>query len=220
MMKNIDKDVLKVISVLDKIPTYYHEVSQRVPYYNMAATLTDAVLQAGMNYKNVVYPRICNILTKYEDYKTTCDFIILFQTIPIQKIINWKNVSKQQSICELAWVLYEQKVENEDDLAHWIHNESNQERLLSIKGIGYKTVDYLKLLSGQEAIPIDRHMFRFLDMANVVVSGYKEASRVLCNVAKMLKISESALDKIIWEYMSNNDIKQLNIQDVFGVELI
>ena len=79
-MDNIDNSVQKVIDLLERIPHNYAEITQRTPYYNMAATLTDSVLQAGMNYKSVVYPRVYNILSKYSDYRTTCDFIILFQT--------------------------------------------------------------------------------------------------------------------------------------------
>ena len=53
-MDNIDNSVQKVIDLLERIPHNYAEITQRTPYYNMAATLTDSVLQAGMNYKSVV----------------------------------------------------------------------------------------------------------------------------------------------------------------------
>ena len=98
-MDNIDNSVQKVIDLLERIPHNYAEITQRTPYYNMAATLTDSVLQAGMNYKSVVYPRVYNILSKYSDYRTTCDFIILFQTIPIEEIIQ---ESKTQSVIWLC----------------------------------------------------------------------------------------------------------------------
>lgn len=102
-MDNIDNSVQKVIDLLERIPHNYAEITQRTPYYNMAATLTDSVLQAGMNYKSVVYPRVYNILSKYSDYRTTCDFIILFQTIPIEEIIQWKiKESKTQSVIWLC----------------------------------------------------------------------------------------------------------------------
>ena len=100
-MYDIDKSVQNVINLIDKIPHNYAEITQRTPYYNMAATLTDAVLQAGMNYKSVVYPRVYNILNKYSEYRTTCDFIILFQTIPIEEIIQWKNKRKQDKMLKM-----------------------------------------------------------------------------------------------------------------------
>ena len=216
-MDNIDISVQKVIELLEKIPHDYAEITQRTPYYNMAATLTDSVLQAGMNYKSVVYPRVYNILSEYSNYRTTCDFIILFQTIPIGEIIQWKNKRKQDTICELAWYLYNQNVNTEDDLAEWISDDINTEKLLEINGIGRKTVDYLKLLSGRQAIPIDRHMFQFLEMAGILTADYKEASIIMRKTASLLEIGESVLDKTIWNYMSEKKIEtQLSLFNVFG----
>lgn len=218
-MNNLDISVQMVIKLLEKIPHNYAEITQRTPYYNMAATLTDSVLQAGMNYKSVVYPRIYNILNKYSDYKTTCDFIILFQTIPIEEIIQWKNRRKQKTICELAWFLYNQKINTEDDLATWILNDRNMDSLLNINGIGRKTIDYLKLLSGLQAIPIDRHMFQFLELAGIMTADYKEASIIMRKAASILQIGESVLDKAIWNFMSKkNSRKQLTICDICDEE--
>lgn len=208
-MDNLDISVQKVVKLLEKIPHNYAEITQRTPYYNMAATLTDSVLQAGMNYRSVVYPRVLNILNKYTDYSTTCDFIILFQSIPIEQIIKWKNKKKQNTICELAWFLYNQNVNTEDDLAKWILDDRNVDKLLDINGIGRKTADYLKLLSGQQAIPIDRHMFQFLKLAGVVTTDYKEASIILRNTASVLQIGESIIDKAIWNYMSQKKLKDI-----------
>ena len=216
-MDNIDNSVQKVIDLLERIPHNYAEITQRTPYYNMAATLTDSVLQAGMNYKSVVYPRVYNILSKYSDYRTTCDFIILFQTIPIEEIIQWKNKRKQDTICNLAWYLYNCNINTEDDLAEWILDDRNAESLLEINGVGRKTIDYMKLLSGQQAIPIDRHMFQFLEIAGVLTADYNEASRILRKTASVLEVGESVLDKTIWNYMSQKKSDgQLSIFDICG----
>lgn len=220
-MNNIDISVKKVVDLLEKIPHNFAEITQRTPYYNMAATLTDSVLQAGMNYKSVVYPRVYNILNKYSDYSTTCDFIILFQTIPIEEIIQWKNKRKQNTICNLAWFLYNQNVNTEDDLAKWISDDKNIDKLLEINGVGRKTVDYLKLLSGQQAIPIDRHMFQFLALAGILTSDYKEASTVLRKTAAVLQIGESVLDKTIWNYMAKKSGSgQLTLFEIYGDVMI
>ena len=174
-------------------------------------------MQAGMNYKSVVYPRVYNILSKYSDYRTTCDFIILFQTIPIEEIIQWKNKRKQNTICNLALYLYNCNINTEDDLAEWILDDGNAESLLEINGVGRKTIDYMKLLSGQQAIPIDRHMFQFLEIAGVLTADYKEASRILRKTASVLEVGESVLDKTIWNYMSQKKSDgQMSIFDIFG----
>ena len=100
------------------------------------------------------------IFAKDMDLLSECKIMIatLFQTIPIEEIIQWKNKRKQDTICDLAWYLYNCNVNREDDLAEWILDDRNAESLLEINGVGRKTIDYMKLLSGQQAIPIDRHM--------------------------------------------------------------
>lgn len=206
MQQGIDESVSKVVSFFSNNFNSYETVTQRLPYNHMGATITDAILQAGMNYKNVVYPRILNILTKYPCYTTTCDFIILFQTIPIEEITNWRNKKKLQLICDLSWNFFDKGVNNERQLSEWLNYSDNTDELLKITGIGYKTIDYLKLLSGCQVIPIDRHMFQFLKIAGVCVKTYKEASEILKRVANILDIKESIVDFQIWSYMANRSI--------------
>ena len=80
-------NIIKLKEAIKKIPIKTGSCVKREPYNNMAATLSDAILQAGMNYKTVVMPRISNILYNYSDFISTCDFIILSKTIPIEQII-------------------------------------------------------------------------------------------------------------------------------------
>jgi endonuclease III len=181
----------------------FMSTKQREPYYHMGATITDSILQAGMNYRHVVFPRILELLYEYPNYTTTCDFLILIQTIPLEKLINWKNERKLNSIEKLSWFLYENGIENENLLASWLNNHENIIQLSSIKGIGAKTIDYLKLLSGNQAIAIDRHLFKFLNMAGIDIHSYQEASEIYCKTAEILKISKYELDRQIWFYMSN-----------------
>lgn len=201
-MSLIESDnVLKLLNFIMENNHNLDEVTQRTPYYHMGATITDSILQAGLNYRNVVYPRVANLLTNFYEYKTTTDFIILFQTIPLGKLINWRNELKLNRIIQTSWLLYNDQVENEDQLSTWL-NDNNINKLLEIKGIGPKTIDYLKMLSGQQAIAIDRHLFKFIELAGVIVRTYDEAHALYCNVAKKLNIPKYELDKKIWSYMA------------------
>lgn len=197
-LSNVQK-LFDYIQINEKM---FDPVTQRTPYYHMGATITDSILQAGLNYKNVVYPRVAKLLKEFEDYKTTCDFIILFQTIPLNDLINWNNTVKLERITELSWFLYKNKIENEDNLSLWLNADDNIIKLLQIKGIGPKTIDYLKMLSGKQAIPIDRHLFGFLNLAGVFVKTYEEAHSIYCKVAEILNIKLYELDKKVWVFMS------------------
>ena len=131
------------------------------------------------------------------------------------------NKRKQDTICDLAWYLYNCNVNTEDDLAEWILDDRNAESLLEINGVGRKTIDYMKLLSGQQAIPIDRHMFQFLEIAGVLTADYKEASKILRKTASVLEVGESVLDKTIWKYMSEKKSDgQMSIFDICGEAIL
>ena len=196
----------KLIQYIAKTEHNFVPVTQRTPYNHMGATIVDGILQAGLNYKTVVYPRVKKLLITYPEYKTTCDFLILIQTIPLNKLINWNNVVKINRITELSWFLYNNSVETEADLGIGLRNKKNKDKLLNINGIGNKTVDYLTMLSGKPAIAIDRHMFKYLEYAGVIVKSYEEANKIYSYVANQLNMTFYELDKKIWTYMSNLSI--------------
>lgn len=189
------KKILKLVSYINTHKNKFEPATQRTPYYHMGATITDAILQAGLNYKNVVYPRILTLLTQYSDYRTTSDFIILIQTIPLTRLIKWKNEIKIKRIMALTWFFYNNEIENEIKLALWLNDPSNIKDLSRIKGIGPKTIDYLKMLSGNQTIAIDRHLFKFLEIAGILVKTYEEAQLIFCKAADILDMSPYILDK-------------------------
>lgn len=193
----------KLIQYIYKTEHNFVPVTQRTPYNHMGATIVDSILQAGLNYKTVVYPRVKKLLLFYPDYKTTCDFLILIQTIPLTNLINWTNEVKINRIKELSWFLYNNSIETEANLAIWLEDNENKQKLKQIKGIGNKTVDYLTMLSGKPAIAIDRHLFKYLEYAGVVVKSYEEANKIYSYVANQLNMTFYELDKKIWTYMSS-----------------
>lgn len=195
----------KLIQYIAKTEHNFVPITQRTPYNHMGATIVDSILQAGLNYKTVVYPRVKKLLMIYPEYKTTCDFLILIQTIPLKKLINWNNMVKINRISELSWFLYNNSVETEVDLGIWLRNKKNKDKLLNINGIGNKTVDYLTMLSGKPAIAIDRHLFKYLEYAGVIVKSYEEANKIYSYVANKLNMTFYELDKKIWTYMSNSN---------------
>lgn len=196
----------KLIQYIYKTEHNFAPVTQRTPYNHMGATIVDSILQAGLNYKTVVYPRVKKLILSYPDYKTTCDFLILIQTIPLTNLINWTNEVKINRIKELSWFLYNNSIETEANLAIWLEDYKNKQRLKQINGIGNKTIDYLTMLSGKPAIAIDRHLFKYLEYAGVVVKSYEEANKIYSYVAKQLDMTFYELDKKIWTYMSNLSI--------------
>jgi len=58
------------------------------------------------------------------------------------------------------------------------------------------------MLSGNQTIAIDRHLFGFLKMVGILVKSYKEANQVYSKAAEILKLSKYELDRKVWLYMS------------------
>lgn len=185
----------------------FKPIAQHTSYHHMGATITDCVLQAGLNYRHVVYPRVRNLIAEFPSYSTTCDFIILMQTISLRELIRWNNERKLQLIEQISWLLFNCQVETEPELAKWLMDDNNVQCLLELSGVGPKTIDYLKTLSGNPSIAIDRHLWHFLELANIGVNSYQEASAIYHQAAKLLCISEYELDKNVWQYMSRKASK-------------
>ena len=99
--------------------------------------------------------------------------------------------------------LYNHSIETEANLAIWLEDSKNKQNIKQIKGIGNKTIDYLTMLSGKPAIAIDRHLFKYLEYAGVVIKSYEEANKIYSYVANQLNMTFYELDKKIWTYMSN-----------------
>ena len=51
----IIKSAEKLINYIKFTKQDFEPVTQRTPYFHMGATIVDAILQAGLNYNNVVY---------------------------------------------------------------------------------------------------------------------------------------------------------------------
>ncbi|HXE90249.1 MAG TPA: hypothetical protein VNK82_04720 [Terriglobales bacterium] len=171
-------------------------------YGHMGATLTDAVLQAGVNYETVVRPRVERVLGTYPDATTTSSFARLIRQLGADQVLSWQGNRKLRTLQELISVLLQNGVETEDQLRIWLEKPANLERIRQIKGIKDKTAHYLQILVGAQGVAIDRHLFRFLEEAGTPTNSYDEAHKLICDAATLLGVDWSVLDYSIWRYMS------------------
>jgi endonuclease III len=94
-------------------------------------------------------------------------------------------------------------LETESDLSKWLCLPGASGELLAIKGIGPKTVDYLKILVGLPTMAVDRHVRSLCQSLGFDFKEYSEFKSVLCIAAEILAIAPQILDGIIWEYLSS-----------------
>ncbi len=172
-------------------------------YSHMGATICDTVLQAGLNYRTVVFPRIENLMQRWPGATSTSKFLTNIQRHSLEQAIRWKHPEKPQRIRSVTEYFSEKSLETEQDVADWLSDASNCEEFRCIKGIGPKTVDYLKSLVGIPAVAVDRHIRTFVSWAGVELNGYHEIQELVSEVADSLQVQRNALDHAIWRMVSN-----------------
>jgi hypothetical protein len=185
-----------------------------LPYNHMGATITDAVLQAGLRYETVVWPRLQHVMT-IPEAATTSGFLAVLRERGGEEVVHWTHPVKLGRMEAVAELFIAEGVENEADLHVWLCGDpaagdgadaacsANIAKLAAVHGIGPKTIDYFKILCGeQDTAAIDMHLTRFLEQAGVRVTSYEQAREVIAAAAAELGVSAARLDHSIWTYMS------------------
>lgn len=173
-------------------------------YDHMGATISDAILQAGLKYDSVVRPRINRIRTEYADAKTTSAFLKLLTEVGAKTVLDWSDDEKPNRVVGLAEFFLQENIDTEQELRAWIAIESNRPSLLRVRGIGPKTADYIKILVGLETNAPDRHIVAILNEAGIQTRAYEEAREIVNLAADLLKMDRACFDHSIWQYKSNN----------------
>ncbi len=118
------------------------------------------------------------------------------------KLLNWKHPEKLQRIISAAKFFMNQGIETEADLKDWLQKPQNITRLKQLRGVGEKTADYFKILVGIPAVAMDRHLFAFLEKAQLNGNDYRTAQMIISRVSEKIGVKSSYLDHSIWKYMS------------------
>jgi len=184
------------------LPDFEIVVSIGDRYEHIGATLTDAVLQAGINYEKVVRPRAEHVRDAYPEARTTSGFARVIQQFGVGRVLNWGSGPKPERLQDLVSLLLQHGIETEDQLRIWLENPASLQRLCQIKGIKDKTAHYLQILVGVQTIAVDSHLFRFLTEAGVPTNTYDKAHHLIRETSTVLGVEPSILDHSIWRYMS------------------
>jgi hypothetical protein len=200
--ENLLNRVNQLVAFIHTLPSFQLSNTYDVPYNHMGATITDAVLQAGIVYDTVVRPRVEHIRQSYPEASTPNGFLKLVAEKSAENVLKWNHPEKPARAVALATFFQAEGIETEGDLSNWLAIDENLPRLLEIRGIGPKTVDYLKILTGMNTAAVDRHMYTFLKEAGIQVQGYDDAKALLNATADEMGIYRPALDYSIWRYMS------------------
>lgn len=171
-------------------------------YDHIGAIIADAVLQANNKYATNVKPRIVRIITEYPNIKTTSGLTKLLQSIEVADFLNWRGIERTKRFKLVLDLFTTEGIETQENLREWLLIDFNLTKLRSIKGIGPKTVDYFKILSGIQTSAIDRHLLKFLEMAGIQPISYAHAQSIINTTADLLEVERACFDHSIWQFMS------------------
>jgi endonuclease III-like uncharacterized protein len=74
--------------------------------------------------------------------------------------------------------------------------------LLQLKGVGPKTVDYLKMLVGIPTVAVDRHIKNLAKDIGLQCKHYEDVQKVVGLAADHLGVDPNSFDWAIWSYLS------------------
>jgi hypothetical protein len=211
---NMVADSAKLVKFLSSVEGFNSFLGPRHRYEHMGATLSDAILQAGLNYRTVVAPRIKRLVVDHPEANTTSEFQKLIAFYGLKTLLNWKDPEKPSRIMELTWFFASEGLETESMARSWLQRPGNARLLLQLHGIGPKTVDYLSILVGISTLAVDRHIMNLLVAAGLQYSRYEDVKNVACLAADRLGVSRESFDQAVW--MLSSAAKASRSSDHFG----
>ena len=173
-------------------------------YGHIGATLTDAVLQAGVRYQTVVKPRVLKVLANYPAATTVSAFLEVLQTEGTYTVLNWRHPEKPKRLHDITIHFASCYIDTEYQMRFWLLDSTNCHSLLKIRGVGPKTIDYLRQLVGAQSVAVDRHIQAFVRYAGVNSKEYDKIKLSVEYAADLLDVPRSNLDHSIWLYMTKN----------------
>jgi hypothetical protein len=174
------------------------EKHPRVTCKHLGAVLADSVLQAGLNYKTVVRPRVLAILRTHPSYNTISSLVSLIQEGETGAFLNWRHQEKISRFEALVVFLQKWGVEDVQDLRLGLISEDFCDAIQTLNGIGPKTVDYMACLVGIDSIAVDRHVRTFAKTVGVENDDYHFLRASFCCAADLLSLPRREFDAWLW----------------------
>ncbi len=201
---NFTDDAIKLANYVSSLQGFFNLLEPRLGYQHMGATISDTVLQAGLNYHHVVEPRVKRLILEHPEARTTSDFQELIAFHGIKTLLHWNDPEKPRRIMEMTWFLSSEGLQTENMICQWLQKPGNANLLLKLRGIGPKTLDYLKMLVGIPAIAVDRHIKNLVTAIGLECKRYEDVNKVVSLAADHLGINRNSFDWAIWAYLSTN----------------
>ena len=205
-------NALRLKEYISQIDDFKFIEPKYCPYINhVGALFTDTILQAGVNYRSVVWPRVAHVLDTFPYATTVSIFAEILENYGTANVLHWSNAEKVQRMNELVLFCLDNHIETSRQLAEFLRYEQNVNLLKDIHGIGNKTCDYLKRLLGFDTVAVDRHIRSFIESADISSDDYFDIKEIVEFAADFMDKTRRELDYSIWSYMSRKEQKVIQL---------
>lgn len=205
-------NALKLKEYISQIEDFTFVEPEYCPYINhVGALFTDTILQAGVNYRSVVWPRVAHVLETFPYATTVSIFAEVLEDYGTANVLHWSNAEKTQRMNKLVLFCLDHQIETSRQLTEFLRFEENVDMLKDIHGIGNKTCDYLKRLLGFDTVAVDRHIRSFIESADIFCDDYFDIKEIVEYAADFMEKTRRGLDYSIWSYMSRKEQKAIQL---------
>ena len=202
------RSLVEYIKTLDELSLNHHR--RNSGYTHIGALFTDIILQAGLNYKSVVRPRVEKMMSDFPEANNLENLQLIIEKHSLENILSWKHPVKLERFIDLIKFCSDRNINNCDDLTVFLRHKDNRILFLSVKGLGPKTLDYTMKLLNFDTIAVDRHIIGFMESAGLNHINYNYTKKIVEFAADLLNVSRSSLDETIWYYMSSKNIASID----------
>jgi len=113
-------DATRVAAYVHAIADFEMVEDLGLPYNHMGATITDAVLQAGLRYQTVVWPRVQHVMEAFPEAATTSGFLAVLRERGGEAVVRWTHAEKLGRMEAVAELFIAEGIETEADLWRWL----------------------------------------------------------------------------------------------------
>lgn len=203
---NFAKEARQLVNYIECLDTFnIIDIPNKPSYSHIGGLFTDIVLQTGLNYNNIVKPRVLKIINHYPDAYNVKGFSKIIENKGLSELINWKHPTKLQRIINLITFAKINNIDTCNELRVFLTSMVNRSLLLEINGFGPKTLDYALKLLNFDTVAVDRHIASFVKRAGINIQNYYHIKSIVEYAADFMNISRTSIDYSIWRYMSSGE---------------
>lgn len=197
------------VNHINSLELSFNNIPEEFSYDNPVLILVDAVLSINRNYNSFVKPRI--ELIKKSGISTLKEFLEKIKNGEFNKIWNYDHPERMETLKKLTerflWSKKYLNVKSDlEVLKSWARKSTvNDYQRFKVRGIGFTTYQYLRLLCGVDTTKPDIWLKRAVKEGTGKNLSEVNIVWLVEETAKRLKLEARRLDYALWNFYSSKN---------------